>query len=1294
MQFVYKQNNDCNNNTMLQNIKIFLKYLLSAKGRAYLKAQRLGLFDASFYHMMYPEISKTGLCPIEHYRRKGWKEKKNPSPHFNTAYYMKTYPEVQQKKMNPLVHYVTYGRKNGLLPLPDKDLCNAPQDNATSSPAFMSSVDEAAYIKAISTGVFDHNYYAATNPDVAKASLSPIHHFSQYGWRELRNPSKKFDICWYTQKYLKSDYSKNALLHYILEGQDQGHLTSPPVPVVFKKPLSYADRADPLRRICLFAGYDVDGLIDDYVIEYLTELSKFCDIYYLSASQMRLGELDKLNGIVKNSWAIEHDAYDFGSWALLAREYVGWNVIDTYDELLLANDSCYLVRSLDNIFATMDTRECDWWGLQATKGVAATFKQQALPEVIPLQEIKKSHLGSFENDTLYDFLVGSYFLTFRKPVIDHQDFRHILNTVTPEKNKLRIIRKYEIGLTRFLISEGFEFSTFIEDVYPHQPIFTETVFELIAQGFPFFKRYLLAENHYQIPNLEFWKEKLHAAGISKNLSIYEKNALRVCGHDKLYISFYPDQKPHPAATIKKLDEQTPKYNHWWAFPVCCHNSLFTDNIRALFEFVKNDRSIKKIVLTRKKEIHVSGKNIVVIPLYSKEGQYYLLRSRYIFLKHSVGVNIGMPFSAKLHNFINLWHGIPLKRIGQVSLDFQDQSKRSHNAKQNELLKSVICASNVDRLAMTSAYWPLTYHDMWLTGLPRHDFITQEFDQLPTHLQDQACALEKCLEGRKLILFAPTFRNDHKDAYYAFSNDEVKLLSDFLDQNNLVLGVREHMADKARQYTSRLIGKNFLNLSEQFYPDIEVIYRYTAVLITDYSSAFIDFLLTKRPVISYAYDYEQYTLEERGLFYDLTWAFPGAIATTFDELLSALHNSLNIISTAQQELYEFKSNIFLKYFDSNNRQRVYEKVLETYTTNITTFDITKKKLTPYHKSILWIYGPLSLISARYRVFNLVPEFEKYGWKCKTIKSTEVSEADFATAAVIVLSRTPCTEKIIDLCEAARLAGCTIIADIDDLFFDERFLSMSEYFVERPDQWAKLKSECNAYRRSLELADYITVSTRTIKEHIENILQLPTSVMPNSISTKLFEKYKDSKHVTNDSIVRLCYLSGSKTHRNDFAICSYALKNIMAAHDNVEVHIVGNIAFDETLDQSCRDGFISHPGMTYENMHEFLHTMDINLAPLTNTVFNDAKSELKIFEAALHRVPTIASPTCSYADSIQHGKNGLLVSTELQWKECIEALVHDVDKRLQLGQQAFVDLVPFFSAKRIANEYASLLKDLLF
>ncbi len=43
------------------------------------------------------------------------------------------------------------------------------------------------------------------------------------------------------------------------------------------------------------------------------------------------------------------------------------------------------------------------------------------------------------------------------------------------------------------------------------------------------------------------------------------------------------------------DKWAPKFDHWWAFPVCAYDHTLAGNDRAVFEAVREDPSIKKIV---------------------------------------------------------------------------------------------------------------------------------------------------------------------------------------------------------------------------------------------------------------------------------------------------------------------------------------------------------------------------------------------------------------------------------------------------------------------------------------------------------------------------------------------------------------------------------------------------------------------------------------------------------------------------------------------------------------------------
>ena len=86
-------------------------------------------------------------------------------------------------------------------------------------------------------------------------------------------------------------------------------------------------------------------------MDYLRELSRFADVFYLADCNLSRAELAKLDEITSAAWARRHGTYDFGSWSILARDLVGWDRLEPYDEVLLANDSCYLLQPLDDVFA-------------------------------------------------------------------------------------------------------------------------------------------------------------------------------------------------------------------------------------------------------------------------------------------------------------------------------------------------------------------------------------------------------------------------------------------------------------------------------------------------------------------------------------------------------------------------------------------------------------------------------------------------------------------------------------------------------------------------------------------------------------------------------------------------------------------------------------------------------------------------------------------------------------------------------------------------------------------------------
>ncbi|UDY22667.1 CDP-glycerol glycerophosphotransferase family protein [Nocardioides sp. Kera G14] len=751
---------------------------------------------------------------------------------------------------------------------------------------------------------FDPEFYVRMYPEVDRSELDPLAHYCLYGWREGRVPMRGFDSLWYSMTHLSQAPDMNPLAHFAAVGQRQRLATHRPSAPQWREP---AALGDDVRRCVLVAAYDPDGLVDATLVRYIRELSLYGDVFVRFDTDLLPGEIDKLGPLTQGAWDGRHSTYDFGSYALLAEEHVGWERLTTYDELLLVNDSALLVRPLEETFTRMAAEPCDWWALQATANpVTRRFcplndsaRQAATIPAAELADVFDEMLVGAE---LADFHLGSYFLAFRRPVVDRPEFRKWLGRARGVESKTGAI-SLEIGLTQLLIGHGHRFATFVPDLYPYHPVLGDPAFDLVAAGFPLLKRRLLTDNPYGV-DVTDWR--LRSGADRDTATEIEALTRRLPLSDEQFV--LADQSAHPRDDV-------------WAFPVCAYDNTLGGNDRAVFEQVRMDPSITKVVLTRALDIDVEGKNVVVVPLRSREGQDWLLQAGFVFTKHGPLLNIPWPL-IPAHRVINLWHGIPLKRFGNASVD---TSARSIISNIHLGCTAVITSSRIDSLAMGAAFHPLTVHDMWPTGLPRNDFITCDETRLPADMRADLDSLRRDVGDRRLVMFLPTFKNGQENAYYAFSPSEIERLAKWAEHHNAVIGVREHMADTARTYSKLLAPLDPIDLSSERFPNLEVLYRAADALISDYSSCLVDFQLTGRPVLSFAYDLDRYSSDERGLFYPLDQVLPGPVCRTFDELAAALDDVFEEPTAEERATYERKRSMFFDHVDDGAAARVVARV---------------------------------------------------------------------------------------------------------------------------------------------------------------------------------------------------------------------------------------------------------------------------------------------------------------------------------------------------------------------------------
>jgi hypothetical protein len=100
-----------------------------------------------------------------------------------------------------------------------------------------------------------------------------------------------------------------------------------------------------------------------------------------------------------------------------------------------------------------------------------------------------------------------------------------------------VVQKYETGTTQYLVGQGYAFDTFVPELRPNHPVYGPGVFDLLADGFPLFKRRFLVANPYDTPDLADWKARILAAVPTADVDAFERNLLRVADPVALERSF-------------------------------------------------------------------------------------------------------------------------------------------------------------------------------------------------------------------------------------------------------------------------------------------------------------------------------------------------------------------------------------------------------------------------------------------------------------------------------------------------------------------------------------------------------------------------------------------------------------------------------------------------------------------------------------------------------------------------------------------------------------------------------------
>jgi glycosyltransferase involved in cell wall biosynthesis len=298
---------------------------------------------------------------------------------------------------------------------------------------------------------------------------------------------------------------------------------------------------------------------------------------------------------------------------------------------------------------------------------------------------------------------------------------------------------------------------------------------------------------------------------------------------------------------------------------------------------------------------------------------------------------------------------------------------------------------------------------------------------------------------------------------------------------------------------------------------------------------------------------------------------------------------------------------------------------------------------------------------------------------------------ARAEVVVFHRVANDPYIEAQIRSLRRRGALALFDADDLTFDPQAFQWIDSPDFRDPVRARLYQEdLRRNQATLALCDACLTSTDFLARRIQN-LGKPARVHRNGFSLEMLARSEQAFRERSAAGERtvIGYASGTLTHNKDFSLIRPALQRVLAGHPRAELWIAG--ALDpgggwEGMGERIR----RLPLVPWRELPAILAQFDVNLAPLvSDNPFAQSKSEIKFMEAALVRVPTIASPIEAFSLAICSGKNGFLAESEAEWEEALGWWIDNGDERRRIASQAYSDAIAGYHPSHRAEQLVETL-----
>lgn len=312
------------------------------------------------------------------------------------------------------------------------------------------------------------------------------------------------------------------------------------------------------------------------------------------------------------------------------------------------------------------------------------------------------------------------------------------------------------------------------------------------------------------------------------------------------------------------------------------NNYFNHSSKYLFLFfLKNKKKEFEVFFVindnEKRQELISIYGPYFISTYTFSGILKVLCS-YTWITSSIETPVGGFFLRFRRLVIHLSHGAPIKNVGL--------SEKYANWK--KYLYYSIVKFNFTHFFSSAELFDENWNNclgigkkrIKRAGLARNDVFKQARD----------CELLLATK-KKSILYAPTWRPFSSTKIFPFSDLSLCELDSFLEKSNAIIYLRLHPNFENSIGHEFLLSQHIKIIGKDVQEDINEILPSFDLLITDYSSIYVDFLLMEKPLMFLPYDLDEYK-STIGLALDYDLYTPGPKPENFSDFISDLRKLLN------------------------------------------------------------------------------------------------------------------------------------------------------------------------------------------------------------------------------------------------------------------------------------------------------------------------------------------------------------------------------------------------------------------